>query len=83
MATRGDSQAVQISVTDNGPGIPEAIRTTLFEPFVTSGPEGQGTGLGLWTALLVVEQSGGRIDCTTETGRGHDVSDHAARGPVD
>jgi signal transduction histidine kinase len=68
--TRVGDAAVEIAVTDNGPGIPEGIRATLFEPFVSSGPEGQGTGLGLWTALLVVEQSRGRIDCTTETGRG-------------
>jgi signal transduction histidine kinase len=83
VATRGDSQGVQIAVTDNGPGIPEAIRTTLFEPFVTSGPEGQGTGLGLWTALLVVEQSGGRIDCTTETGRGTTFRITLPAGQVD
>jgi len=52
-------------VSDNGPGIPDSIQATLFEPFVTTKPEGKGTGLGLSTVLMVVERHKGRIDFTT------------------
>jgi signal transduction histidine kinase len=62
-AQRGDD--VEIAVSDNGPGIPESIQATLFEPFVTTKPEGKGTGLGLSTVLMVVERHKGRIDFTT------------------
>ena len=48
-----------------GPGIPDSIQATLFEPFVTTKPEGKGTGLGLSTVLMVVERHKGRIDFTT------------------
>jgi signal transduction histidine kinase len=61
---------LQISLADTGPGIPEEVRATLFEPFVTTKPEGQGTGLGLSTTLLILERHKGRIAFTTETGRG-------------
>jgi signal transduction histidine kinase len=59
---------VEITVTDTGPGIPEAIQPTIFEPFFTTKPEGQGTGLGLSTVLMVVERHNGRIDFTTGAG---------------
>ena len=65
---RGDE--VEVAVSDEGPGIPENIRARLFEPFVTTKPEGMGTGLGLSTILMVVERHKGRIDVTTEPGRG-------------
>jgi signal transduction histidine kinase len=59
-ARRGDE--VEISVADTGPGIPEHIRHSLFEPFVTTKAEGRGTGLGLSTVLMIVERHRGRID---------------------
>jgi signal transduction histidine kinase len=62
-ALKGDE--VEIAVSDEGPGIPESIRQTLFEPFVTTKPEGKGTGLGLSNVLMVVERHQGRIDFTT------------------
>ena len=61
---------VEISVMDTGPGIPEAIQATIFEPFITTKPEGQGTGLGLSTVLMVVERHNGRIDFATKAGVG-------------
>ena len=66
-AQRGDD--VEIAVSDNGPGIPDAIQATLFEPFVTTKPEGKGTGLGLSTVLMVVERHRGRIDFTHQPAR--------------
>jgi signal transduction histidine kinase len=65
-----DSGMVEITVADTGPGIPEALRARIFEPFVTSKPEGQGTGLGLSTTSLIVERHSGKIDFATEIGRG-------------
>jgi signal transduction histidine kinase len=64
------ADGVEISVMDTGPGIPEAIQSTIFEPFITTKPEGQGTGLGLSTVLMVVERHNGRIDFTTKAGVG-------------
>ncbi len=58
---------LQISVRDNGPGIPEAVRATLFEPFVTTKRGGQGLGLAL-VARLVADQ-GGLIECDSRPGR--------------
>lgn len=52
---------VDISVTDNGPGIPPAVRDRLFEPFVTTKPAGAGTGLGLAQVATAVAQAGGTV----------------------
>jgi two-component system, NtrC family, sensor kinase len=61
---------VEIAVADTGPGIPESVQPTMFEPFFTTKPEGQGTGLGLSTVLMVVERHQGTIDYTTQSGVG-------------
>jgi signal transduction histidine kinase len=63
--TEAGVDEVLLSVSDNGPGIPEAVRDRVFEPFVTTKGEGEGTGLGLSTVLMVVERHGGRIDYST------------------
>ncbi|WP_334175700.1 HAMP domain-containing sensor histidine kinase [Pseudoxanthobacter sp.] len=67
----GDSLIV--TVADNGPGVPEADRDTIFEPFRQSGAAGSrppGTGLGLPISRRIVEQSGGRMWLEPATGRG-------------
>lgn len=53
--------ALALSITDNGPGIPEAIREEIFDPLVSGHP--QGHGLGLTIAQTVVHQHGGAISC--------------------
>jgi two-component system nitrogen regulation sensor histidine kinase GlnL len=58
---------LQVTVRDNGPGIPEPVRATLFEPFVTTKRGGQGLGLAL-VAKLVADQ-GGLIECDSRPGR--------------
>ncbi len=57
---RGDE--VHVEITDDGPGIPEELQERIWEPFFTTKPLGQGTGLGLDIALRIIERRhGGRI----------------------
>lgn len=71
IAVPGSSERVhlplQVSVRDNGPGIAEEVRGTLFEPFVSTKRGGQGLGLAL-VAKLVADQ-GGLIECDSRPGR--------------
>lgn len=69
IAAREEGKEVEITVADTGPGIPESIRDTLFDPFVTHG-KANGTGLGMAIAKMIVEAHRGRISFTTETGKG-------------
>ena len=52
---------MEITVADEGDGVPESVQGRLFEPFVTTKPEGKGTGLGLSTVLMVLERHQGRL----------------------
>jgi signal transduction histidine kinase len=55
-----EEKAIHIRITDNGPGVPEAIRHKIFLPFVSEGRE-SGTGLGLTLALQIAQEHGGSI----------------------
>ncbi len=61
--------ATSIEVRDRGAGVPEAQVATLFEPFVTSKPE--GTGLGLWMSLALAEARGGTVRYRRAAGMTH------------
>ena len=69
MATRDLGDAVEITVRDNGTGIPPEIRDKLFQPFFTTKPTGEGTGLGLSISYdIVTQQHGGTITVESEPG---------------
>lgn len=61
---------VVIRVDDNGDGIPEDIREKIFQPFFTTKPTGEGTGLGLSMSFDIVKQHGGSFDLDSEVGHG-------------
>ena len=60
------TQRLLVSVADNGPGIPAAMRARVFEPYFTTKPTGVGTGVGLAVSLGIVEAHGGTL--TVEPG---------------
>lgn len=67
VATRDRGDNVEIRVRDNGTGIPESVRARMFDPFYTTKPAGEGTGLGLSLSHdILVKQHGGTIDVVSE-----------------
>lgn len=63
-------ETVEISVRDNGPGIPAKLLDQIFEPFVTSKEPGKGTGLGLAVAARLIDTAGGTIRVESVEGQG-------------
>lgn len=66
----GRGAEVVISVTDNGPGIPKNILDKVFQPFFTTKPTGQGTGLGLSLSYDIIKAHGGELKVETKEGAG-------------
>ena len=64
------SGKIKISVSDNGPGIPQHILDKIFQPFFTTKPTGQGTGLGLSLSYDIVKAHGGELKVETKEGEG-------------
>jgi two-component system, NtrC family, sensor kinase len=66
-----DSNRVAISITDNGPGMPDEVKNRVFEPFFTTKAIGLGTGLGLSISREIVEQTHhGSLSCVSTVGEG-------------
>jgi signal transduction histidine kinase len=68
-STKSLGNKVEIRIRDNGTGIPQEVKEKMFNPFFTTKPAGEGTGLGLSMSHdIVVKQHGGKIDVNTEPG---------------
>lgn len=70
VSTRKLTDKVEIKVKDNGNGIPQKIIDKIFQPFFTTKPTGQGTGLGLSLAYDIIKTHGGEIKVETREGQG-------------
>jgi two-component system, NtrC family, sensor kinase len=70
LGDKPNSYQVEISISDNGPGIPDAIKDKIFQPFFTTKPTGQGTGLGLSLSYDIVKAHGGGLRVDSSDGMG-------------
>jgi signal transduction histidine kinase len=61
---------INVSIADNGTGIPDALRKKIFQPFFTTKPTGQGTGLGLSLSYDIVRAHGGELMLESVAGEG-------------
>ncbi len=70
LSTMKEGSMVHISVKDNGPGISKNVVDKIFQPFFTTKPAGQGTGLGLSMSYDIVKAHGGEFTVETKEGEG-------------
>ncbi len=70
IAASADADTMTITVSDNGPGIQDAIRARIFDPFFTTKPVGSGTGIGLGVSRGIVEAHGGTLSLAASHGGG-------------
>jgi signal transduction histidine kinase len=70
LSSQSNNGNVILTVTDNGPGIPDHIREKIFQPFFTTKPTGEGTGLGLSLSYDIVKAHGGEIKVESTEGEG-------------
>ncbi len=68
--TKKSNGKIEISVKDNGNGIPQKVLDKIFQPFFTTKPTGQGTGLGLSLSYDIVKAHGGELKVETKEGKG-------------
>ena len=70
VSTKKTERGIEVSVSDNGNGIPDAIKDKIFQPFFTTKPTGQGTGLGLSLSYDIVKAHGGELKVDSKEGTG-------------
>jgi len=80
VSTKKVGDKVFISVTDNGNGIPQKVVDKIFQPFFTTKPTGQGTGLGLSLSYDIVKAHGGELKVETKDGEGLSAEASAQAG---
>ena len=69
LTTRRDRECVEVTITDNGPGIPDEVKSRIFDPFFTTKEVGKGTGLGLDVVTRIVKQHKGSIKVSSRPGQ--------------
>ncbi|MCJ2135063.1 ATP-binding protein [Methylobacterium sp. J-026] len=83
VSTRDRGDRVEILLRDNGTGIPDSVKAKMFDPFYTTKPAGEGTGLGLSLSHdILVKQHGGAVDVATEPGQFTEFTITLPRGGV-
>ena len=68
VGARRELRSVVVTIGDNGPGIPADIQSRIFDPFFTTKPVGEGTGLGLDTAMRIVQKHHGSVEVKSKPG---------------
>lgn len=82
VSTKNLKESIEIRVADNGPGIPDDIKDKIFQPFFTTKPTGEGTGLGLSMSYdIVTKGHGGKLDMKTQKGKGSEFIVELATTP--
>lgn len=76
VSTKRVGDKVEISVKDNGTGIPQKVVDKIFQPFFTTKPTGQGTGLGLSLSYDIIKSHGGELKVETKNGDGAEFVIH-------
>jgi len=74
VSTKKSNGKVEINVKDNGSGIPQKVLDKIFQPFFTTKPTGQGTGLGLSLSYDIVKAHGGELKVESKEGEGSKFS---------
>lgn len=80
ITTKKHSNKIEIRVSDNGSGIPQNIIDKIFQPFFTTKPTGQGTGLGLSLCYDIVKAHGGEMKVESKDGEGLSAGASAQAG---
>ncbi|HEX5667387.1 MAG TPA: ATP-binding protein, partial [Chitinophagaceae bacterium] len=70
LRTQKENHSLVIGIKDNGTGIPEKLREKVFQPFFTTKPTGQGTGLGLSLSYDIIKAHGGELTLDSKEGEG-------------
>ena len=67
---RDQKEYIAVSIIDDGPGIDEKIKASIFDPFVTTSSDSLNTGLGLWITKKILENMNGDIEISSIKGSG-------------
>ena len=70
VSTKKSGEKIEVKVADNGNGIPQKVMDKIFQPFFTTKPTGQGTGLGLSMSYDIIKSHGGELKVVTNEGEG-------------